>query len=83
MIEYINYLGILGLILIAVGWIPQTIQTIKQKKNNLNLKFNLLYTFGSLALTVYAIYISDMVFILLNGFAFLMSGVGLFYNFKK
>lgn len=83
MIEYINYLGLLGLIMIAVGWIPQTIQTIKQKKNNLNLKFNLLYTFGSLSLTVYAIYISDTIFIVLNGFAFLMSGVGLFYNFKK
>jgi len=83
MIEYINYLGILGLILIAIGWVPQTIQTIKQKKNHLNLKFNLLYTFGSLSLVVYAIYISDKIFILLNGIAFFMSGVGLFYNFKK
>jgi len=81
--QYINYLGILGLILIAIGWIPQTIQTIKQKKNNLNFKFNLLYTFGSLALVIYAVYIQDMVFILLNGFAFFMSGIGLFYNFKR
>ena len=82
-IQYINYLGILGLILIAIGWIPQTVQTIKQKKNNLNFKFNLLYTFGSLALVIYAVYIQDTVFILLNGFAFFMSGIGLFYNFKK
>ena len=81
--QYINYLGILGLILIAIGWIPQTVQTIKQKKNNLNFKFNLLYTFGSLALVVYAVYIQDIIFLLLNGFAFLMSGIGLFYNFKK
>ena len=83
MIEYFSYLGILGLILIALGWIPQTIQTIKQKKNNLNFKFNLLYTFGSLALTIFAVYIQDMLFILLNGFAFFMSGIGLLYNFKK
>ncbi len=25
-VEYINYLGILGLILIALGWIPQIIE---------------------------------------------------------
>jgi len=82
-LQFINYLGILGLILIALGWVPQTIQTIKQKKNNLNIKFNLLYTSGSLALLVYSIYIYDVVFILLNGFAFIMSGIGLFYNSKK
>ncbi len=82
-LEYLSYLGILGLILIAIGWVPQTIQTIKQKKNNLAIKFNLLYTIGSLALVIYSVYIQDTVFILLNGFAFLMSGVGLFYNFKK
>ncbi len=81
--QYLSYLGILGLILIAIGWIPQTLHTIKKKKNNLNFKFNLLYTLGSLALVIYAIYIKDFVFILLNGFAFLMSGIGLFYNFEN
>jgi len=81
--QYLNYVGILGLILIALGWIPQTLEIIKKKNNNLNLKFNLLYTIGSLALTVYAIYINDIVFILLNGFAFLMSGIGLYYKIVK
>ncbi len=82
-IQYINSIGTIGLILIALGWIPQTLEIIKKKKNNLNLKFNLLYTIGSLALTLYAIYITDTIFVILNGFAFLMSGIGLYYKIKK
>jgi len=80
---YLQYLGILGLVLIAIGWIPETWEIIKTKKNNLNLKFNLLYTFGSLSLLIYAIYIKDTIFIILNGLAFFMSGIGLTYKFKS
>lgn len=79
----IELLGILGLILIAIGWIPQVIEIIKTKKNHLNLKFNLLYAMGSLSLVIYAIYIKDPIFILLNGFALLMSGTGLAYKLFK
>lgn len=82
-IDYARYIGILGVILIALGWIPQTLEIMKKKKNNLNLQFNLLYAIGSLALTVYAVYIADIIFILLNGFAFLMSAIGLYYKFIK
>lgn len=80
---YFNYLGIIGLVLIALAWIPETLEIVKTKKNNLNLKFNLLYTFGSLSLTIYAIYLKDNIFIVLNAFAFFMSGIGLIYKFKK
>ena len=77
-----QYIGILGLILIGVGWIPQVIDILKTKKSNLNLGFALLYTLGSLALTVYAILLNDWIFIILNGFAFFMSGIGLYYTIK-
>ena len=80
---YFNYLGILGLVLIALGWIPETLKIIRTKKNNLNLKFNLLYTLGSLSLTLYAIYLQDTIFIVLNAFAFFMSGIGLMYKFRR
>jgi lipid-A-disaccharide synthase-like uncharacterized protein len=80
---YFNYLGILGLVLIVLGWIPGTLEIIRTRKNNLNLKFNLLYTFGSLSLTVYAIYLQDIIFIVLNAFAFFMSGIGLMYKFRR
>ena len=80
---YFNYLGILGLVLIALGWIPETLKIIRTRKNNLNLKFNLLYTLGSLSLTVYAIYLQDTIFIVLNASAFFMSGIGLMYKFRR
>lgn len=79
----LQYFGLVGLILIALGWIPETLEIIKKRKNNLNFKFNLLYAIGSLSLFIYAIYIGDNVFILLNGFAFFMSGIGLIYKFKN
>jgi lipid-A-disaccharide synthase-like uncharacterized protein len=73
-------LGIIGLTCIAIGWIPQVIEIMKKRKSNLNLGFAILYTIGSLALVLYALQISDWIFVALNGFAFLMSGVGLFYT---
>jgi lipid-A-disaccharide synthase-like uncharacterized protein len=79
----IPYIGVIGLIFIGVGWIPQIIEIIKTKKSNLNLKFALLYTLGSLALTLYAIQLNDKIFTMLNGFAFLMSTIGLYYTVKS
>lgn len=73
-------LGLIGLICIAIGWIPQIVEIVKKRKSNLNLGFALLYTIGSLALVLYALQISDWVFVILNGFVFLMSAVGLFYT---
>lgn len=77
------WIGIIGVVLIAMGWIPQTIQTIKERKSNLNIKFALLYTFGSLALTIYAIQLNDLIFAILNGLAFIMASVGLYYTIKS
>ena len=75
-------LGLIGLICIAIGWIPQIADIVKKKKSNLNLGFALLYTLGSLALVLYALQISDWIFVALNGFAFLMSAIGLFYTIR-
>lgn len=75
-------LGIIGLICIAIGWIPQVVEIVKKKKSNLNLSFALLYTIGSLSLVVYALQINDWIFVALNGFALLMSSIGLFYTIR-
>ena len=75
-------LGLIGLICIGLGWIPQIIDTIKKKKSNLNLGFAILYTLGSLSLVLYSLQINDWIFAVLNGFAFLMSAVGLFYTLR-
>jgi len=75
-------LGIIGLILIAVAWLPQIIDTIKTKKSGLNIKFALIYVIGSFVLVVYSIQIKDTIFLILNSLATLMSFTGLFYTIK-
>ncbi len=75
-------LGIIGLILIAVAWLPQIIETIKTKKSGLNIKFALIYVIGSFVLVIYSVQIKDTVFLILNSLATLMSFTGLFYTIK-
>lgn len=72
--------GIVGLVLIGAGWIPQVIEIIKTKHSNLNLGFASLYTFGSLALTVHAINLKDLSFLILNVFALFMGSISLYYT---
>ena len=76
------WLGIIGLILIGIGWTQQIIQIIKEKKSNLNFGFALLYVIGSLSLVLYSLQINDLIFALLNCFALLMGEIGLFYTIK-
>ena len=75
-------LGIIGLVLIAVAWLPQIIDTIKTKKSGLNINFALIYVIGSFALVIYSIQIKDTIFLILNSLAVLMSFTGLFYTIK-
>jgi len=73
-------IGIIGLLAIAACWVPQTIETIRAKQTHIKLSFLLLYSLGNLLLTVYAVIIGDVVFVLLNAFAMAMSLVNLFYR---
>lgn len=63
------WIGIIGMILIVAGWIPQTVENIRRRKTDLNLKFILLYFLGSVALLAYSVIIKDLVFLILNGVA--------------
>ena len=75
-------IGIIGLILIAISWLPQIVQIIKTKKSGLNIRFALIYVLGSLALVIYSVQVKDYVFIILNSLAAFMSSLGLFYTLK-
>jgi lipid-A-disaccharide synthase-like uncharacterized protein len=77
-----SIIGIIGLILIAVSWIPETIRTIKTKKSGLEWHFNLIYVLGSLGLIVYSIHIWDYIFMALNIAAFLLSSINLYYTLR-
>ena len=73
MMEYIGYLGLASL---AACWIPQTIQTIKEKECKVNFYFLILNFIGSFSLMAYAIYLNDAVFSILN----FMTSIGAMIN---
>lgn len=79
----VNWFGIIGLVLLAIGWLPETIDVIIKKKAKLNLKFASLYTVGSIFLAIYAYQLGDMIFIILNTAVAIMSGTSLIYCVKK
>ncbi|VVB57281.1 Uncharacterised protein [uncultured archaeon] len=68
-----EYVGLAGMVLIILAWIPETIQNCREKGRNLNLKFVALYLFGSLFLAYHALTINDEVFLALNGLATLIA----------
>ncbi|MDD5254282.1 MAG: hypothetical protein PHG05_04265 [Candidatus Nanoarchaeia archaeon] len=76
-------IGIIGLILLGIGWIPETIKIIKERKASIDWKFGVLYVVGSLLLVVYSVQIRDYVFLILNSFVALMSGISLFFSVRK
>gem|GEM_PF-598597 len=80
--DFIDYawLGFAGLVLLVLGWIPQTWQTLKAKNSSLNIQFALLYFAGSLVLAIYSFLINDIVFVILNSAATIMAFVNLYFS---
>ena len=78
-----EYIGIVGLLALAAGWIPQTIETIKHKRCNINLYFLILNFIGSVSLTLYAIFLHDAVFTTLNSMTTVGAVINLFYKFQS
>lgn len=75
--------GIIGLILLAIGWVFEVIELIKNKKSRIDVKFGFLYVVGSLFLLYHAISINDLVFMILNGAVALLSLISMVYSFRK
>lgn len=59
-------LGYVGLAAFALAWVPQSWETVRSGRCNVNLPFLLLSGAGSLALTLYAAARHDAVFSTLN-----------------
>ena len=70
------YFGLIGLALIVIAWVPETIKSLKSKKTA-RPEFLLLYFLGSLFLTLHAMTIRDLIFIILNAIATVLSGTNL------
>lgn len=78
-----EYIGYLGLGFLAASWIPQTVQTIKEKKCKANSLFLALAFCGSSSLMIYALILGNTVFSLLNLMTSSGALINLFYKFKE
>ena len=78
--DWTEVLGWSGFAILIMAWIPQTMDTIKAGKTDMNIAFILMYVFSSLLLTIYSILENDQVFIALNGLLTIGSGINLFYK---
>jgi len=76
-------IGLIGLILLAVGWGYETYIIIKEKKSKINTKFALMYTIGSLLLVIYSVQIKDTLFLILNSLITISSLISLIFSLKK
>lgn len=79
----IEYIGTLGLILLMIAWIPETIEMIQSKKARLNRKFIVIYFSGSFLLASYSFLINDLIFLILNSFIAIIALINAYYEFQK
>ncbi len=70
----LEYIGFIGLTLLVVAWVPETIKSLKSGRTA-KMEFLVLYFVGSILLTIHAIIIRDLVFTILNGLASILSGI--------
>ncbi len=76
----LDLLGYGGFALLAICWIPQTIETIRQGKVAMQKSFLLMYAAGSGLLMAQAIGLNSIPLILLNSYTSLASLINLFYG---
>ena len=70
-------IGLIGLISLAACWVPQTLQTIREKECKVNMQFLILNFIGSIMLMIYSLMLGDVIFSILN----FMTSLGGLINF--
>lgn len=76
----VELLGWAGFGILVIAWVPQTYDTIKAGRTEINIIFIILYALASLMLTIYSVLTNDQVFIALNGMLTIGSGINLYYK---
>lgn len=76
----LDLLGYGGFIFLAICWIPQTIETIKNGKVAMERSFLLMYALGAGLLMIQAIGLDNIPLILLNSYTTLASLINLYYG---
>ena len=74
--------GYIGLVFVAICWLPQTLETVRLGRCGVNVQFLVLSAVGSVCLTVYALDRGDMVFTVLNSLTALGGGINLYYKIR-
>ena len=69
--------GLIGILLILVAWLPETVKNLRARKVTTRSEFLLLYTAGSFLLTLHALILGDLIFIILNSLATMLSGANI------
>lgn len=62
----IEWIGFIGVIAFALAWIPQSLDTIRAGRCDVNLAFLLLAALGSFSLMLYAFLKNDLIFSIVN-----------------
>ncbi len=75
-------IGYIGLTALALCWIPQSIDTVRQGRCDVNLSFLILSAVGSLSLGIYAVLRVDPVFIIVNTLTTAGALLNLFYKLR-
>ena len=76
----LDILGYGGFVFLAICWVPQTIETIKNGKVAMQKSFLLMYALGAGLLMIQAIGLYNLPLILLNSYTTVASLINLFYG---
>ena len=76
----VEILGWSGFAILIMAWVPQTIDTVKAGRTDINIAFILMYVTSSLLLTIYSVLTDDVVFTALNALLTFGSSINLYYK---
>lgn len=76
----VEILGWAGFSILIMAWIPQTVDTVKAGRTDINIAFILMYVASSLLLTIYSVLTEDVIFTTLNALLTTGSGINLYYK---
>ena len=74
-------IGTAGVVFLAIAWIPEVLQTIRERESKINPKFAVIYFIGTFFLLVYAIFLRNIPFTIVNGLILGQVCINLYYEF--
>ena len=80
MVSLLDVLGYSGFLFLAICWIPQTLETIKQGRVTIKRSFLYFYSIGSGLLMLQAIGLNNIPLIILNSYTTIASLINLYFG---